>query len=101
MFDSALQTPFTEPLSGIHRIDALAALTSSYQAEPGARAQPAARRGGQISDAEFKALYDTHCRLVWRALNRFGVPEADVMDLTQKVFLTAYLKLPEFEGRSQ
>jgi len=101
MFDSAIQTPFTEPRSGIHRLDALATISSSYKAESGARTQPAARRGGHISDAEFKALYDTHCRLVWRALSRFGVPEADLMDLTQKVFLTAYLKLPEFEGRSQ
>jgi RNA polymerase sigma-70 factor, ECF subfamily len=29
------------------------------------------------------------------------VPDADLMDLTQKVFLVAFLKLPEFEGRSQ
>jgi RNA polymerase sigma-70 factor (ECF subfamily) len=38
--------------------------------------------------------------LVWSALHRLGVRESDLMDLTQKVFLTAYLKLPEFEGRS-
>ena len=103
MFDSATQAPFTETLSGDHCLGALAAITSSYKAapKPDARAQPAPRRVGLVSDAEFKTLYDTHCRLVWRALNRFGVPEADLMDLTQKVFLTAYLKLPEFEGRSQ
>ena len=29
------------------------------------------------------------------------MPDPDLLDLTQKVFLTAYLKLPEFEGRSQ
>ncbi len=52
-------------------------------------------------EAQFKAIYESHFRLVWRALNRLGVREADLMDLTQKVFLTAYLKLPEFEGRSQ
>ncbi len=51
--------------------------------------------------ANFKALYDSHFRLVWCALSRLGVRDADLMDLTQKVFLTAYLKLPEFEGRSQ
>ncbi|HEY4103718.1 MAG TPA: sigma-70 family RNA polymerase sigma factor [Polyangiaceae bacterium] len=55
---------------------------------------------GRPKDAEFKALYDTHFRLVWSALHRLGVRDADLMDLTQKVFLTAYLKLPEFEGRS-
>lgn len=52
------------------------------------------------SSAEFKVLYDTHFPLVWRALIQFGVRESDLMDLTQKVFLTAYLKLPSFEGRS-
>ena len=56
---------------------------------------------GATRDAEFKAIYDSHFRLVWRALNRLGVREPDLMDLTQKVFLTAYLKLPQFEGRSQ
>ncbi|MEO8900394.1 MAG: sigma-70 family RNA polymerase sigma factor [Polyangiaceae bacterium] len=53
-----------------------------------------------MSSAEFKILYDRHFSLVWRALGRLGVRESDLMDLTQKVFLTAYLKLPEFEGRS-
>jgi len=51
-------------------------------------------------DSEFRAIYDAHFPLVWRALSRLGVREADLMDLTQKVFLTAHLKLPEFEGRS-
>lgn len=50
--------------------------------------------------AEFKELYHNHFRLVWCALMRLGVRDADLMDLTQKVFLIAYLKLPEFEGRS-
>jgi RNA polymerase sigma-70 factor, ECF subfamily len=51
-------------------------------------------------EAEFKAFYESQFRLVWRALSRLGVREPDLMDLTQKVFLTAYLKLPAFEGRS-
>ena len=37
---------------------------------------------------------------MWRALGRLGVPESDLKDATQKVFLTAFLKLGEFEGRS-
>jgi len=45
-------------------------------------------------------LYVAHFSLVSRALKQFGVRECDVMDLAQKVFLTAYLKLPDFEGRS-
>ena len=54
-----------------------------------------------VREAEFRDIYESNFRLVWRALNRLGVREADLMDLTQKVFLTAYLKLPAFEGRSQ
>ncbi|HEX3850842.1 MAG TPA: RNA polymerase sigma factor [Polyangiaceae bacterium] len=53
-----------------------------------------------IADTDFRTLYDTHFRLVWTSLSRLGVREDDLMDLTQKVFLTAYLKLPGFEGRS-
>ncbi len=50
---------------------------------------------------DFRALYEANFRLVWAALGRLGVREADLMDATQKVFLTAHLKLPSFEGRSQ
>ena len=46
-------------------------------------------------------MYDAHFAFVWRSLRRLGVREADAVDLAQKVFLTAYLKLPEFEGRSR
>jgi len=48
----------------------------------------------------FRELYNSHFRMVWRMLSRLGVPSADVPDLTQKVFLIAFTKLPEFEGRS-
>jgi RNA polymerase sigma-70 factor (ECF subfamily) len=66
-----------------------------------ARSKPAsAPRMAATSEAQFRDMYDSHFRLVWRALNRLGVHESDLMDLTQKVFLTAYLKLPQFEGRS-
>jgi RNA polymerase sigma-70 factor, ECF subfamily len=61
---------------------------------------PSAVRPTSAKEAEFKAIYESHFRLVWRALSRLGVREPDLMDLTQKVFLTAYLKLPNFEGRS-
>lgn len=52
------------------------------------------------ASADFRELYNSHFRMVWRVLRRLGVPGADVLDLTQKVFLIAFMKLPEFEGRS-
>ena len=55
----------------------------------------------QAHDSEFRALYDAHFNFVWSSLRRLGVREADVLDLAQKVFLTAHLKLAEFEGRSR
>ncbi len=47
----------------------------------------------------FEELYAAHVGFVWRCLRRLGVRESDLMDLTQKVFLTAFVKLPGFEGR--
>lgn len=48
-----------------------------------------------------KAIYEEHFDFVWRVLARHGVPEADVMDAAQDVFLIAHRKLPAFEGRSK
>ncbi|HEX7508700.1 MAG TPA: sigma-70 family RNA polymerase sigma factor [Polyangia bacterium] len=50
---------------------------------------------------DFRGFYDEHVALVWRALFRLGVPKADLPDAVQEVFLVAYRKLPEFEGRSK
>ena len=50
---------------------------------------------------EFRAIYDAHFDFVWCSLRRLGVREADVLDLAQKVFLTAHFKLSDFEGRSR
>jgi RNA polymerase sigma-70 factor, ECF subfamily len=49
----------------------------------------------------FRELYDQHFQFVWRSLRRLGIPEADATDLTQKVFLTAHIKLAQFEGRAR
>ena len=51
--------------------------------------------------AEFREIYETYFEFVWCSLRRLGVREADMMDLTQKVFLTVHVGLAEFEGRSQ
>jgi RNA polymerase sigma-70 factor (ECF subfamily) len=46
-------------------------------------------------------VYDTHFRFAWRVLRRLGVREADLMDMTQNVFVVVHRKLPGFEGRSE
>jgi RNA polymerase sigma-70 factor (ECF subfamily) len=54
-----------------------------------------------MSTPEFRGVYDAYFDFVWCSLRRLGVREADVMDLTQKVFLTVHTGLADFEGRSQ
>lgn len=49
----------------------------------------------------FEQVYRCHFRLVWRALHRLGVPERDLPDAVQDVFVVVHDKLPEFEGRSR
>jgi RNA polymerase sigma-70 factor (ECF subfamily) len=102
MFSSPIQAALVGPSAGALQAVVLAATPREVAspAEPNAPTRAEQRLAMPTSDADFKALYDTHFRLVWCALNRLGVRDADLMDLTQKVFLTAYLKLPEFEGRS-
>jgi RNA polymerase sigma-70 factor (ECF subfamily) len=87
--DSQLETATPKPV-----------LLGGLGASPRAGRESIAGRPSAEKEAEFKAIYESHFRLVWRALSRLGVREPDLMDLTQKVFLTAYLKLPHFEGRS-
>jgi RNA polymerase sigma-70 factor (ECF subfamily) len=50
---------------------------------------------------DFRAVYEAHFDFVWRSLRRLGVRESDAMDQSQKVFLAAHAKLPEFEGRAR
>src|SRR3954467_13153582 len=45
-------------------------------------------------------IYEKHADFVWRTLRRLGVPENDLGDAMQGVFLTAHRALAQFEGRS-
>ncbi|MFT3710272.1 MAG: sigma-70 family RNA polymerase sigma factor [Archangium sp.] len=51
--------------------------------------------------ADIAALYDAHARRVWRMIARLGVSPAHIEDVVQDVFLTAYQRLKDFEGRSE
>jgi RNA polymerase sigma factor (sigma-70 family) len=48
-----------------------------------------------------RILYDENFAFVWRALRRLGVPDSDLADVLQEVFVVVHRKLGEFEGRSQ
>src|ERR1700733_14438405 len=51
--------------------------------------------------ATFPEVYRTHFRFVWRTLGRLGVRDADLMDVTQNVFVVVHRQLAGFEGRSE
>ena len=48
----------------------------------------------------FRTLYEQRYAFVWGVLRRLGVPERDVEDLLQDVFVIVHRRLDEFEGRS-
>jgi RNA polymerase sigma-70 factor (ECF subfamily) len=61
----------------------------------GAPAQP---RSSTVRD--FSVFYDEHFDFVWRSLRRLGVPESALDDATQEVFVIAFRRQQDFEGRS-
>ncbi len=51
--------------------------------------------------ASFELIYREHFAFVWRALARLGVPERDLNDAAQDVFVVVHRKLPEFDFESR
>lgn len=45
-------------------------------------------------------IYREHAPMIWRALRRFGVPEAVAPDLVHDVFLVVHRRLDEYDGRA-
>lgn len=45
-------------------------------------------------------IYRDNFEFVWRSVRRLGLPEAQVDDAVQDVFMVAYRRLADFEGRS-
>jgi RNA polymerase sigma-70 factor, ECF subfamily len=49
----------------------------------------------------FDAIYREHFAMVWRVLRRLGVPERDLPDAAQDVFVVVHRKLDSFDHRSR
>jgi len=49
---------------------------------------------------DFDAVYAEHFAFVWRNLRRLGVPEPQLRDAAQEVFLVVHRRLGDFEGRA-
>jgi RNA polymerase sigma-70 factor, ECF subfamily len=49
---------------------------------------------------DFDTVFEEHASFVWRVLRRYGVPERELADACQEVFLVVHRRLEEFEGRA-
>jgi RNA polymerase sigma-70 factor (ECF subfamily) len=57
--------------------------------------------GARASRARLEALLAAHHAFVWRSLRRLGVPDRDVDDASQQVFLVAHRRLAEIASESE
>ena len=48
----------------------------------------------------FRRVFEEHLDYVWRVLRHLGVPERDLEDVAQEVFVVVHRRLPEFEPRA-
>lgn len=49
-------------------------------------------------DEIFECIYDEHFEYVWHTLRHLGVPERDISDVCQRVFLIVYQKLDAYDS---
>jgi RNA polymerase sigma-70 factor (ECF subfamily) len=64
------------------------------------QAPPGDPSAGAASIPGFDEVYETHFDFVWRSVRRLGVPERQIDDAVQDVFLVVHRRLSDFEGRS-
>jgi len=62
---------------------------------------PASALPALLELAAFETAYRTHFRFVWRSLRRLGVPERDLPDAVQEVFVVVHRKLDSFDAASR
>jgi len=65
------------------------------QARVQEREHPDVQVSAEARERRFAAMFDANHDVVWRTLRRLGVPQAQVDDATQRVFLVAVRRLDE------
>jgi len=53
-----------------------------------------------VAAPSFRELYDLHFAFTWRSLRHLGVPEAQLDDAVQELWIAAHRRLRQFEGRA-
>jgi len=69
------------------------------QDSPGVRVQPVTIEQAE-NDAQLRALIDLHFDFVWRSLRRLGVPDAQLDDAAQHVWITVSQKRQEVRSET-
>ncbi len=99
--------PFIIAAASSHSLDMAMVVLSAALAMSGIAGPPAQARPSSVSPQAAPAplpsltdIFREYAPFAWRALRRLGVPEADVEDVCQEVFVVVHRKLGEFEGRS-
>lgn len=83
------------PLTGVPAISRNASLL--VERPPDSGGAPGVVAEGRL---DFDALYDDHVDFIWRSLKCLGVPDQNVDDAVQDVFMVVHRRLPSFEARS-
>ncbi|MBC8068738.1 MAG: sigma-70 family RNA polymerase sigma factor, partial [Deltaproteobacteria bacterium] len=52
------------------------------------------------NDDALEQVYRQHYAFVWRSCRRLGVPDAELDDVVQEIFVIVHRRLAGFEGRS-
>ncbi len=63
-------------------------------------AKTSGKEGSELVAPEFAELVEQYSAFVWRSLRFHGVPDADLPDQSQEVFLVIHRKVESFEGRN-
>lgn len=58
-------------------------------------------RGARDQASNFETVYQRDFDFAWRSLRRLGVPNMQLEDAVQDLFVVVCRRLPEFDGRSQ
>lgn len=57
--------------------------------------------GTAASPPSVREVYEAHGDFVWRSLARLGVPDPDLLDASQEVFLVVHRRLSDWEGQGK
>lgn len=74
---------------------------ATMKARPRVSKETRAEAAVQPCSFVFEQVYSQHARFVFRVLRGMGVPDAQVDDALQDVFLVVHQRLPEFDPRAR